>query len=114
MNIPHHLRIVVGMRTCAKYVSRFSLIGLVTGLLAGPAAADCYADYKAKQDDPLELHYGVIELPTLLCENSTDAEDTVAQRIAADGWTLLNVMSLFDDSGLKERQESAGDFYLRY
>jgi hypothetical protein len=26
---------------------------------AQPAAAACYADYKAKQDAPLRLHYGV-------------------------------------------------------
>ena len=25
--------------------------------LAGPAAAECYADYKAKRDEPLKLHY---------------------------------------------------------
>ena len=28
-------------------------------LIAGAANAECYADYKAKQDDPLRLHYGV-------------------------------------------------------
>ena len=37
------------------------LIGTATALalglaLASPAAADCYADYKAKQDRPLRLH----------------------------------------------------------
>ena len=26
------------------------------------AAADCFADYKAKQDDPLRLHYGVAQV----------------------------------------------------
>jgi len=30
--------------------------------LAGNAQAACYADYKAKRDDPLRLHYGVAEI----------------------------------------------------
>ncbi|MFT5742287.1 MAG: hypothetical protein ACI86S_000344, partial [Paracoccaceae bacterium] len=32
----------------------------------------------------------------------------------ADGWQLLNVLGVFDDSGLDERIESAGQYYLRY
>ena len=37
-------------------------IALLVGL-GGPAmAADCYADYKAKQDNPLRLHYGVAKV----------------------------------------------------
>jgi len=31
-------------------------------LMALPAQAECYADYKAKQDDPLRLHYGVAQV----------------------------------------------------
>jgi len=27
---------------------------------------------------------------------------------------LLNVLGVFDDAGLEERKESAGDYYLRY
>ena len=42
-------------------LATYGLAALVA--LAGlPAAADCYADYKAKRDDPLQLHYGVIAL----------------------------------------------------
>jgi hypothetical protein len=30
------------------------------------------------------------------------------------GWQLLNVLSVFDESGLEERKDSAGEYYLRY
>ncbi len=30
------------------------------------------------------------------------------------GWSLLNVVSVFDESGLAERKDSAGPNYLRY
>lgn len=81
-------------------------------LLAAPAhAAGCYADYKAKQDKPLRLHYGVAEISE--CSKAA-ARKELSARLAAKGWTLLNIVSVFDQSGLAERKESAGRNYLRY
>lgn len=81
---------------------------------AAPVAAQCYADYKAKQDNPLQLHYGVMELPERACGSTDAAAREISGRIATDGWTLLNVLSIFGQDGLAERRESAGEFYLRY
>ena len=82
--------------------------------LAVPAQAGCYADYKAKRDNPLKLHYGVVELPDTACGSTQAAADQIAGRIARDGWTLLNVLGVFDESGLNQRKDSAGAYYLRY
>ncbi len=81
-------------------------------MLATPASAACYADYKAKQDDPLQLHYGVIELPDAACDPQSAADQLRAR--LGDGWQLLQVMSVFDDAGLEQRKASAGQFFLRY
>ena len=78
------------------------------------ASAACYADYKAKKDDPLKLHYGVIVLPDQACQSRQAAAQAVASRLADDGWTLLNIVGVFDASGLEERKSSAGKFFLRY
>jgi len=83
-------------------------------LIAGPAAASCYADYKAKQENPLKLHYGVIELPDRACGSRGDAAREIDKRIRKGGWQLLNVMSIFGQDGLAERKSSAGSFFLRY
>lgn len=80
--------------------------------LAGSAQAACYADYKAKQDDPLKLHYGVAELSGDCTVEA--AEEELPERLSGDGWTLLAVLSVFDETGLAERKANAGDFYLRY
>ena len=40
----------------------FSLLAVALMAVAAPAQAECYADYKAKQDNPLRLHYGVVQL----------------------------------------------------
>ena len=86
-------------------------LGLV---LASPASAECYADYKAKKDNPLRLHYGVVKLPDNACSSRKAAAQAVEARISGGGWKLLNVLSTFDKGGLQERKDSAGQFYLRY
>ncbi|NNF23666.1 MAG: hypothetical protein HKN63_02500 [Rhodobacteraceae bacterium] len=83
-------------------------------LMAGAADAACFADYKAKQDNPLRLHYGVIQLDEAACNNTRAAAGEVKRRIARGGWTLLNVMSIFDEGGLDERKGSAGEYFLRF
>ena len=96
-------------------MKRLALIIMIAlTFAAAPAAAQCYADYKAKQDNPLQLHYGVMELPDSACGSTDDAAREISGRIATDGWTLLNVMSIFGQEGLAERRESAGEYFLRY
>ncbi len=81
--------------------------------LATPAAAqDCYADYKAKQNDPLRLHYGVAAISGD-CQKD-NAQQQLAPRLSADNWVLLTVLSVFDAAGLEGRKADAGAFYLRY
>ncbi|WP_126975160.1 hypothetical protein [Frigidibacter oleivorans] len=84
-------------------------------LSAVSASAECYADYKAKRDEGrLRLHYGVARLPDRACGSAGDAAAALAPRLAAEGWTLLNVVSVFGPEGLDQRKGSAGDFFLRY
>ncbi|WP_298437489.1 hypothetical protein [uncultured Jannaschia sp.] len=85
---------------------------ILTFALASPGWAACYADYKAKQDDPLRLHYGVVELPDDRCDIGS-ASEVIAARLG-DGWQLLEVTSVFGPDGLEEREESAGEYFLRY
>jgi hypothetical protein len=82
--------------------------------LAAQAQAACYADYKAKRDNPLRLHYGVMEVSDGACNNRGRARGEVSQRLQAAGWQLLNVMSVFGDEGLDRRRDSAAEFFLRF
>ena len=81
---------------------------------AAPASAACYADYKAKQENPLKLHYGVIQVDISPCAMSDNVKSLVASRLQAQGWQLLQVQSVFDDNGLGKRKQDAGEFFLRY
>lgn len=83
-------------------------------MAALPAQAACYADYKAKKDNPLQLHYGVIALPDSACSSARAAARAVASRLAGSGWTLLNIVSVFGDEGLNGRKTNAGQYFLRF
>lgn len=90
------------------------ILALATGLIVAASAvsAECYADYKAKRDNPLRLHYGVMQLNGP-CQKGA-ARGEVAQRLQQQGWTLLNVQSVFGPEGLQQRKANAGQFYLRF
>ncbi len=92
----------------------FSIVFL-TALVAGTAAdAACYADYKAKRDDPLRLHYGVVAVKGSNCTPSPAITADVTKRLAAAGWTLLQVESVFDETALDSKKADAGDYFLRF
>ncbi|MEM9797703.1 MAG: hypothetical protein AAF919_14520 [Pseudomonadota bacterium] len=93
---------------------KHALVALIVLILAAaPLQAACYADYKAKKDNPLQLHYGVVELPDSACGGTGAAQSVIAGRLR-DGWTLLQVISVFGQEGLNERRGRAGEFFLRY
>ncbi len=90
-----------------KLILTLAFLGFATS-----AHANCFADYKAKMDNPLRLHYGVIELPDSACSVG-GAVSNISGRLSG-GWELLEVMSVFDEAGLESRRSRAGQFYLRY
>lgn len=77
-----------------------------------PATAACYADYKAKRDNPLRLHYGVIEISDDDCTVAA-ARKALRARLS-DGWKLLQVQGVFGPEALDERRAGAGEYFLRY
>ncbi len=95
-------------------IRRIALALCLAAAAAGSARAECYADYKAKQDDPLRLHYGVARIPDAACGSRGAAAEALAPRLASDGWTLLNILSIFGPDELDAKKASAGQYFLRY
>lgn len=85
---------------------------LALWLTATAAQAACYADYKAKQDDPLRLHYGVIAVQGDCTIAAAQAQ--LQRALPRDGWQLLTVLGVFDASGLDGKRDNAGEYFLRY
>jgi len=106
------LRALTGAPVLVKASALALAATMVLSLSATAASAACYADYKAKKGYPLKLHYGVIEISGACTVQSANGQ--ISQRLNAKGWTLLNVLSVFDDTGLAQRKQSAGKYYLRF
>jgi hypothetical protein len=81
--------------------------------LATQASAQCYADYKAKQDNPLRLQYGLIELPASACGSIGAATGYARPVIEASGWTLLQIESILTEAQFDARKANAGAIHLR-
>ena len=91
-----------------------AVLALGLGAFGTAAGAQCYVDYKAKQDQPLRLAYGVAQVSDAACNDTAQARAELEPRLAAAGWTLLKIISSFGPEGLDQRKASAGDFFLRY
>lgn len=76
---------------------------LVLGVAFGTSArAACFVEYKAKQDNPLRLEYGVTQVDEAACSDAGARQQAVAQvqaALAQKGWKLLKVLSVSDSSG---------------
>lgn len=86
---------------------------VVALLAASPAAGQCFADYKARRDNPLRLQYGIVELPAAACNDAQAATRHVSQVLAQHGWTLLQIESTFGREGFDQRSGRAGAIHLR-
>lgn len=97
-----------------RRIAKILIVGCLVAVTASSASAACFADYKAKQENPLRLHYGVVEVNVQPCQMSSAVSDNVSRRVAAGGWMLLQIESVFDKTGLEARKRDAGEFYLRF
>ena len=78
------------------------------------AFGDCYADYKAKKNEPLRLHYGIAKLNSSLCDSREAVILELSARLQADDWILLKLIDLFGKDDLEERRDNAGAYFLKY
>ena len=108
------------LHICTPHVSVFSMRHLVAHIAfllvmisAAQATAECYADYKAKQDSPLRLQYGLIELPDTACGSTRAATRYAAPVIASSGWTLLQIESILTKAQFDARRADAGAIHFR-
>ena len=91
-----------------KYIILIYAIFMVT-----TANAACYASYKAKRDDPLKLHYGVMQLPDQQCTMKTAAK-AAGLRLLPHGWILLNLLTVSLKTPTPTEKENAGENLFRY
>jgi hypothetical protein len=88
------------------YTKLIPLIFVTLVFSANIARAECYYAYKAKKDNPLQLHVGVIA--------EALNKEALQQRLLGGGWSLLVVLGQVPQNELLTRKEQVGEFFLRY
>ncbi len=83
--------------------------------LATQASGQCFADFKARYSDTVELRlqYGIIELPTWACGSLEAARRYAEPVIERSGWTLRQIESIFDATEFQRRSANAGVIHRR-
>ncbi|MEZ7812919.1 MAG: hypothetical protein ACI9O0_000156 [Paracoccaceae bacterium] len=94
------------------YTKLIPLIFVTLVFSANIARAECYYAYKAKKDNPLQLHVGVIEVVGSCAEALN--KEALQQRLLGGGWSLLVVLGQVPQNELLTRKEQVGEFFLRY
>ncbi len=77
------------------------------------AQADCFVHYKAKQESPLKLHYGISQIGNADCTIEA-ANRVISERLAVQGWSLLNIVKVSTQNPNSEEQANAGEYFLRF
>ncbi len=95
-------------------MKKILLITLFLSSIPHMTFGECYADYKAKKNEPLRLHYGIAKINPSLCDKRDAVALELRARLRANGWVLLKLIDLFGKDNLEERKDNAGAYFLKY
>ena len=75
-------------------------------------ADNCFVLYKAKKDNPLRLHLGLMEIERQCTD--VDIEALSQQRLKSDGWSLLQIVDRSQKIDTKNIESDLGEYFLKY
>jgi hypothetical protein len=68
--------------------------------------------YKAKKDNPLKLHLGLIQINGQCSDH--DVEGITNKRLSSTGWKLLQIVTASGNIDTKKMESDLGDYFLKY
>lgn len=75
-------------------------------------ADECFVLYKAKKDNPLKLHLGLMQVKkNCLVKN---LETTVSNRLNSSGWLLLKIVNITESIEKEKMKRDLGDYFFKY
>jgi len=86
---------------------------LLSNLVLTHAYADtCFIFYKAKKDDPLRLHLGLMKMERHCSD--VEIEALSQQRLVLHGWSLLKIVNRSVQIDEKKIESDLGEYFLKY
>ena len=89
------------------------LAAAATVAMAMPASAACYAEYRAQQQSPVQLAFGVAEIRSGSCD-AQSAAAYLRSALARSGWTLSNIVSTVSTNSAPGNSGYTNGHYLRF
>ena len=75
-------------------------------------AEDCFVLYKAKKDNPLKLHLGLMKIDRTCSDDAIEA--VLRRRLQPAGWSLLQIVNVSQDIAVEKIKRDLGEYFLKY
>ena len=75
-------------------------------------AEDCFVLYKAKKDNPLKLHLGLMKIDRTCSDDAIEAISRL--RLQPVGWSLLQIVNVSKDIEVEKIKRDLGEYFLKY
>ena len=75
-------------------------------------AESCFVLYKAKKDNPLKLHLGLMKIDRTCSDDAIEA--ILRLRLQPVGWSLLQIVNVSKDIEVDKIKRDLGEYFLKY
>ena len=91
---------------------RISIVLCFATFFSAAYANECFVLYKAKKDNPLKLHLGLIQINGQC--SAHDVEGITSKRLSSTGWKLLQIVKASSKIDTEKMESDLGDYFLKY
>ena len=75
-------------------------------------AENCFILYKAKKDNPLKLHLGLMKIDRTCSDDAIEV--ILRRRLLPAGWSLLQIVNVSQDIAVEKIKRDLGEYFLKY
>ena len=75
-------------------------------------AENCFVLYKAKKDNPLKLHLGLMKIDRTCSDDAIEV--ILRRRLLPAGWSLLQIVNVSQDIAVEKIKRDLGEYFLKY
>jgi hypothetical protein len=93
-------------------IIKVSLVFCFATFFSAAYANECFVLYKAKKDNPLKLHLGLIQISGQCSEH--DVEYITSRRLNLTDWKLLKIVKSSSNIDAEKMERDLGDYFLKY
>jgi hypothetical protein len=95
----------------AKFI-KITVVFCFTIMFSEAHATQCFVLYKAKKNNPLKLHLGLMQINETC--TMKDIGTKINNRLNSNGWTLLQIVKANENVKIEKMKRDLGEYFLKY